>query len=823
MGEVYRARDTRLEREVAIKVLPAELASDTERLKRFEKEARAASALNHPNIVTIYDIGLANGVSFIAMEVVEGTTLRDLLTGPLPTKRLMQVAPQIAEGLASAHEVGIVHRDLKPENVMVKKDGLIKILDFGLAKLTSRMSGSDEGSQLPTMTGTQPGVIVGTVGYMSPEQASGEALDFRSDQFSFGSIVYEMATGKRAFQKKTAVDTLAAILNEEPHPIAAANPQVPAPLRWIVERCHAKEPEERYASTKDLARDLVSVRDHISEVSSGPVAAAALVRRRIWVWAALFALAALVISAAVILGRRSVRYTPPTFQQLTFRRGTVINARYTPDGGSVIFSAAWEGAPMEIFTARLDGTESHPFGVKNADVLAVSSKGEVAILLKKKDLRDWRGRGTLAVVPLAGGTQRELIENVGGADWSPDGMQLAIVRDENGERTLEYPVGRVLYKTEDWLGEVRISHTGKQVAFVEIKSNDENLLKIGDASGKVTTLFHSPGRIAKPLWRAGDQEILFASTVEGDIGLVDLAGHYRTLYRAPSWLLPQDLLPDGRLLLMEARGSRDLIFGSSQEASERNIGWLTQPWLSDISQDGGTVIFKAGTVIYSGRTDGSSAVRLGASPGRGVLSPDGKWVLTSSESEHELSLIPTGPGQVRKVSIGELALGRFTFTPDGKSIVFSATAKDGRRHLYVTDEAGTAPRSVGEAGGSFDTSPDGKEIAVVDGTKGLKIHRIGGGAPRAVAGFDPNDTILAWAADGKSLYVAQFGTPPIRIERFDLATGQKELWKTLVPADMLGARHIGQVAVTRDGKFWAYGVNRTTFSDLWQVTGLATR
>ena len=225
MGEVYRAKDERLSREVAIKVLPSELASDAERLKRFEKEARSASALNHPNIVTIYDIGSSEGVSWIAMERVEGATLRELLAGgPLPVRRLLQIASQIAEGLAKAHEAGIVHRDLKPENVMVTKDGLVKVLDFGLAKLTSTMSGSGEGSHLPTMTGTTPGVVVGTVGYMSPEQASGEAVDFRSDQFSFGSILYEMATGKRAFQKKTAIDTLGAILNTEPEPIEHDQP-----------------------------------------------------------------------------------------------------------------------------------------------------------------------------------------------------------------------------------------------------------------------------------------------------------------------------------------------------------------------------------------------------------------------------------------------------------------------------------------------------------------------------------------------------------------------------------------------------------------------
>src|SRR5437588_11691375 len=268
MGEVWRARDTRLGREVAIKILPADVASDPGRLKRFEKEARSASALNHPNIVTIYDVGTADSVSWIAMERVEGKTLRELLFGSaLPIRKLLPIAAQVADGLAKAHEAGIVHRDLKPENVMVTKDGLVKILAFGLAKLTHPELDSG-GTNLPTETGASPGMILGTVGYMSPEQAAGQPLDFRSDQFSFGSILYEMATGKRAFQKTTAVDTLSAILHEEPKPVAELNSDAPAPLRWIVERCLAKEPDRRYAATRDLARDLETLKNRSSETTS---------------------------------------------------------------------------------------------------------------------------------------------------------------------------------------------------------------------------------------------------------------------------------------------------------------------------------------------------------------------------------------------------------------------------------------------------------------------------------------------------------------------------------------------------------------------------
>ena len=258
MGEVYRARDPRLGRDVAIKVLPAEVASDSERLHRFEKEARAASALNHPNIVTIHDIGREGSVSYIAMEFVEGSTVRDLLAGgPLPTRRLLAVAAQTAEGLARAHEAGIVHRDLKPENLMITRDGFVKILDFGLAKLTGPPEGSGEATRAPTVSaGTEPGVVMGTVAYMSPEQAAGGMVDFRSDQFSLGSILYEMAAGKKPFAGETRPEVMAAIIRQEPEPLASVAPKMPTAARWIVERCLAKDPVRALRRRRAISRGI---------------------------------------------------------------------------------------------------------------------------------------------------------------------------------------------------------------------------------------------------------------------------------------------------------------------------------------------------------------------------------------------------------------------------------------------------------------------------------------------------------------------------------------------------------------------------------------
>ena len=264
MGEVYRARDTRLGREVAIKTVSLhDRRSQAEALTRFEMEARSASALNHPNIVTIYELGCVDSTHFIAMELVRGETLRQLLaSGPIPFRKAMTIAAQVADALARAHEIGVVHRDLKPDNLMVSVDGAAKVLDFGLAKLLAL----DHSTEADASTSiSKDGAVMGTLGYMSPEQANGSKLDFRSDQFSFGSVLYEMVTGVPAFQKKTAAETAAAILRDEPERIVSRMLQAPAPFIWIVERCLAKDPQQRYASTRDLARDLAAVRDRLAD------------------------------------------------------------------------------------------------------------------------------------------------------------------------------------------------------------------------------------------------------------------------------------------------------------------------------------------------------------------------------------------------------------------------------------------------------------------------------------------------------------------------------------------------------------------------------
>src|SRR5688572_17946875 len=484
MGEVYRARDTRLGREVAVKVLLPEVSADDSRRRRFEQEARSASALNHPNIVTVYDVGSVDSTIYLATELVEGRTVRELLAdGALPLRKLLDVAVQVAEGLAKAHDAGLVHRDLKPENLIVSKDGFVKILDFGLAKLTE-MTSSDGSSTLQTMAGapgTVPGTVMGTVGYMSPEQASGRDVDYRSDQFSLGSILYELATGQRAFQRNTGAETLTAIIREEPVPVGQANPRVPAPVRWIVERCLSKEPEERFASTKDLARDLRSLRDHLSETSVSETVASSPGRKRAPAW--LVPAIALVAGTALgVFGMRMLPGSRPSAnsapQRLTFRHGTILSASFAPDGRSVVYAAAWDGKPVALYTTRAESPESRALALPPASLLSVSPAGELAVSLGWRPVIGWETLGTLARVSLEGGAPREILENVMDADWSPDGKELAVVRDAGPTRRLEFPIGKALHDSPGYISHPRVSPDGKLVAVIDHPQRGDNLGRV---------------------------------------------------------------------------------------------------------------------------------------------------------------------------------------------------------------------------------------------------------------------------------------------------------------------------------------------------------
>lgn len=838
MGEVYRARDSRLAREVAIKVLPEALASDHERLRRFEKEARSASALNHQNIVTIHDIGSESGVSYIAMELVEGVTLRELLvSGPLPTRKLLQIAPQIAEGLGRAHEAGIVHRDLKPENVMLKKDGLVKILDFGLAKLSSKGAASDEGSQLPTMTGTEPGVVVGTVGYMSPEQASGRPIDFRSDQFSLGSILYEMATGRRAFQKKTAIDTLSAILNDEPEPIAATSPQSPPPLRWIVDRCLAKEPEARFASTEDLARDLGSLRDHLSEVSSGSEAALTAhgksKRHAVPLAVAVGLVVAAVVAGAFVargLGRKPA--TAPSFRRLTFRALSLANARFAPDGQTIVYGVnPGPGAGPLLYMTRAQSPESKPFEFPG-DILSISHSGELAI---RQQREEHRVEGILATVPMAGGAPRPILDSVGyaGADWASDGKDLVVAHVVDDRTRLEFPIGKVLATGK--FSSPRFSPDGGTISFWE-ETGDSNSVGVIDRLGKSKRIL-SPGWTefsGVPCWARNGREIWFTAGNAGDLPAlwaVDLSGKLRLVIRVPGTLELDDISDDGRVLLAHHTSLQRVRGLGPGQSRERDLSWLDGPMPADLSPDGTTLLLNEqgeGTgsrpAIYLRGTDGSPALRL--AEGWGVaLSPDKQWVLASlftgpGKLERRV-LLPTGPGEPKALPGEKLDPQWGAFTPDGKHVVFAATGPDGESRLYVQEIPAGRPRAIGPNGVLIQpftspVSPDGRSVVGFREGRAWVYPVDGGGDGRAVPGVSSGDRVIQWSADSRSVYVHGSRERPLRLFLLDLETGQKRLWKEFPLEESAGR---AQVRMTPDGRSYVYGAI-VTVGELYLVEGL---
>jgi serine/threonine protein kinase len=626
MGEVYRARDTRLKRDVALKVLVGAAAEDSGRFRRFQSEAESTAALSHPNIVAVYDIGQENGAPYIVSELVVGGTLSSLLArGPLAATKLLDLAVPIAEGLAAAHARGIVHRDLKPDNVLLTADGSPKIADFGLAKYF-RPAQDDEGSHLTTLTDdrTKEGTIVGTVSYMSPEQAKGEPIDFRSDQFSFGSVLYEMATGKRPFRRQTAVQTLAAIVQEEPEPIAKHNSTLPAPLRWIIERNLSKEPRQRYASTEELVHDLASVREHFSEISGSGESYASQTRRRSPFF--VVALAAAIAAAAAIgdLARSSAssQTKSPSFHRLTFRRGNVSGARFAPDGRTIVYSAAWDGKPSEIFLTRRESSDSRALGFRGAHLWSVSREAELALAT------DWQvtvpdvGIGTLARTSLLGGEVRKLVEGVEDADWSPDGKSLAITRRQAKRSWLEFPVGRKLYEhgfSPFW--GIRISPKGDLVAFIDQTQNVVTEVAVVDTAGKKRTLSSGWFRAQGVSWSHDGKEVWFTGAKAGStaraLWAITLSGRERLVTEVPGRLRLEDISADGSVLLAHETVRREMVGLAPGETRERDLTWLGYSFPENLSRDGRTLLFSESgegsglAPIYVRGTDGSPPIRIG--------------------------------------------------------------------------------------------------------------------------------------------------------------------------------------------------------------------
>ena len=836
MGAVYRARDPRLGRDVAVKILPSEFSSSADRLRRFEQEARAASALNHPNILTIFDVGEEGGTPFVVSELLEGETLRQKIAGtPLPSRKALDYALQIARGLAAAHDMGIVHRDLKPENLFVTRDGRLKILDFGLAKLSAPRADSSAETNVPTTpVQTESGMVVGTAGYMSPEQVRGQAADHRSDIFAFGSVLYEMLTGQRAFARETGVETMSAILKEDPPLLGSGSELLPPGIERIVRRCLEKTREERFQSASDLAFALESLSGlSTSSGAARPVTQAPRARALRLLGAA--AVVAALVAFAYVVGGRGNRASSPRYRQLSFRRGPILTARFSPDGGTILYGGAWDGGPFRLYSVRPDSPESSELPLEAADLLAISSKGELAVSLDRRHVFGWLNGGTLARVPMAGGAPRAVLEATQEADWATDGASLAVIRRVEGRHRVEFPIGKTLYETAGWVSHVRVSRDGASVAFVDhpIYGDDRGRIAVVGRDGVERPLTPEWSSAQGLAWSPDGREIWFTASERGmnsSLRAVTLAGRVRTIVSGVGRLTLLDVSPDGRALISRDQSRVGVVGRGPKDTQERDLSWLDSSGATDLSADGKWLLFTESGEgggqrygVYLRRLDGSPAARLGDGQGT-ALSPDGKWALAIVYGQpDELRLLPTGAGEARSVPRGAIARFQWArFLPDGSGILITGNEADKPLRIFLTDPKTGQTRAVTPEGVAYllPPTPDGKSILSTDATGRATIYPLdGSGAPRPVEGLEPGDTPLRFSRDGRSLFVRRRGVLPLRIDQLDLVGGRSTPLREVAPLDRAGVIGISAVLVSDDGSSYAYTYHRL-LSELYLVEGL---
>ena len=849
MGEVYRARDIRLNRDVAIKVLPGGFSADPIRLRRFEQEARAAAALNHPAILAIYDVGVEGGMPYIVTELLEGKTLRECINDhPMPVRKVIAYATQIARGLEAAHEKGIIHRDLKPENIFITNDQRAKILDFGLVKLTLE---DEAASNAQTVTlpklGTESGVVLGTPAYMSPEQIRGLPADARSDIFAFGAVVYEMLSGERPFKGNTRADITVSILREEPESLTTLNPKVPPVLEQIVLHCLVKEPRGRFQSIGDVAFNL----EEISNVSSSgkldskwlqPLEPNPL---RSWGRVAIIATAVLGLGLLAYWGvQRWLRPPPVEYQRLTFQQGAISSARFSADSETVLFAARFSSEP-EIYSARLDSVGLRPLGISADAVLSVSSTGELAILQSRRMLAGTAAVGLLSRVPLAGGAPRRLLSDGQAAAWSPDGAEIAVVHyiADNHTYRLEYPLGHVIYQTEGWISDPRFSPDGRTIAFVDhpVFGDDQGFVStIPAAGGDVQHLTRSWGGLQKLAWHPNGRQVWFTAADAGfyySLYAVDRSQNQRLILTVPGGLELQDIAPDGRVLLNHYVERTLLMVSTKNHREERDLSWLDNVEFFRFSSDGNQILLgdlsegsgrKHATFIRN--VDGSAAIRLGDGDGI-ALSPNGEWALSSLLPD-QLRLLPTGPGELKVLTRSDPAPGQKSgaklapkiradlpaeWFPDGKRIAY--IADDHRTHILDLNGNDTVLTEMGTTG--YLVAPDGQHVLVQTAAGRHELYPVTGGQPVPLNWLRPQDQPIRFSADGKSLYVAapKEGSRGRDLYRVDLSDGHRTLlWHFQSPNNGI-SNDAWYADITPDGTGYAYSYRQKSCV-LFVVSGL---
>jgi Tol biopolymer transport system component len=674
---------------------------------------------------------------------------------------------------------------------------------------------------------------------MSPEQVRGIPADARSDIFSFGAILYEMLSGRRAFRGDSAADTMAAILKEDPPDLSTTNQVIAPGLERIVRHCLEKSPEQRFHSAHDLAFDLEALTG-----TSGAAAAMAgsqrkpLGKKLLSMVSAAAIISAIALALGILVGRHAARGTLPSFQRVTWQRGAILSARFAPDGQTILYSASWDGEPPAIFIKRPESPDAVPLGLPPGELLAISSSGELAIQLNSR-WAQWGlvSRGTLARAALTGGAPREIVEDVNEADWGPDG-RLVLARDVGGKGRLEYPPGRVLYETEGYASSPRFSPRGNLIAFVDhpIPNSNSGYVAVIDLKGGKKTLSKEWFGGTWLAWSPAGDEIWFATDA---IYAVTLSGTQRVIARMAADLRVLDVARSGRVLLARDGGGIRAKGSAPGETREQELSWFDATLVYDLSPDGKTIVLDEqgeavgpNLAVCLRRSAGSPVVRLGEGMA-GPLSPDGRWVVSQLlKPGARIVLLPTGAGELKEIpSEGLNVTYSSAWLPDGKRLVFTAREPGhGADRLYVQAVDGGKPRALSPEGiggeieglrGGIAVSPDGRLVAAVAPDRKIALYPVDGGEPHPVPGATVGERPLQWSADGRSLYVSRPRElfSPAHVFRLDIETGKRLLWKELRPEDPAGFVAATHVCITPDGKFYAYDY-LSVLSDLYVAVGL---
>jgi Tol biopolymer transport system component len=863
MGEVYKARDSRLGRDVAVKVLPPALVSDPDRVRRFEQEARAASALNHPNLVTVHDVGTMDSTLFIVTELIAGRTLRALIEdGALPARDLLSLAAQLAAGLAKAHGAGIVHRDLKPENVMVTDDGFVKILDFGLAKLQPQSWG---GSARDRPTATRSGMLVGTAGYMSPEQARGEVVDFRSDQFALGAVLYEMATGRAAFGRATPVDSLSAILTTEPPPLRKANPAAPAGLELVVGRCLAKQPSQRYGSTQELAAELQALRDrqiarHVadSDRSSRPAALRAFDRRRRAVAVALAALTAAVAIAAALgrsrgLARRPERPLEAAFSQITSHSALELFPSLSPDGRWVVYAGNASGN-WDVYLQGVGG--QRPINL-SADSPAADTQPSLSPDGERIAFRSERQGGGIFVMGRTGESVRRLTDGGYNPSWSPDGSQVIFAtkpgRDDGpygsvgGSQiwTIDLATGaRRQIADADGL-QPRWSPSGHRVAYWTAGTAGRNIGQrdiwtVPAGGGPPTAVTHDAAVDWNPVWSPDGQHLYFSSDRGGSMNIWRVAIDERSgratsdpepLTTPSSFTAHLAFSADGRRLayssIVQRQNIQRMRFDPAAERLMGDPSWVTsgsRSWaLPQPSPDGEWVAFWSFFTqedVYLAHPDGTGLRQLtndAANDRFPSWSPDGKRLAFASNR--------TGEYQIWIINADGSGLAQLTAAPEG--LVYPVWSRDASRmsavrrnpelETWIFDPnrpwSDQTPERLAPGFAAWSWSPDGRRLAgqeegrtggSSEGGTGVIVYSL---ESRAYTRLTEFGKWPAWLSDSRRLVFSTVG------KLYLVDSERRKVRELLSIADEQPAGP----APTRDDR-WIFFHRHRNEADIWMAT-----